>query len=118
GKVVDDGTVSRLDEQLFRLTSAEPNLRWLHRNAFGMEVEITEVSDRVGALALQGPLSREILNRVTDRPIDDLRYFRVTSRRIAGVPVDISRTGYTGDLGFEIWVPADGALAVWDALMA
>lgn len=118
GKVVDDGTVSRLDDQLFRLTSAEPNLRWLHRNAFGMDVEIAEVSDRVGALALQGPLSREILNRVTDRPIDDLRYFRVTSRRIAGVPVDISRTGYTGDLGFEIWVPADGALAVWDALMA
>jgi len=118
GKVVDDGTVSRLDDETYRLTSAEPSLRWLHRNAFGMQVDIADLSDQVGALALQGPLSRDILNRVADRPIDDLRYFRTTSRRIAGVPVDLSRTGYTGDLGYELWVPAHGALAVWDALMA
>jgi aminomethyltransferase len=116
GKVIDDGTITRLGEQSYRLTSAEPNLRWLTRNAFGMDVRIEEVSERLGALALQGPLSRAVLNAVTRDPVDGLRYFRMTDNRVAGVDIQVSRTGYTGDLGYELWVPAEGALPVWDAL--
>jgi aminomethyltransferase len=116
GKVLDDGTVARLEEDVYRWTAAEPNLRWLHQNAVGLEVEIEDVSERVAALALQGPMSARLLRRVAQADIDGLKYFRVTSGTIAGVPVDISRTGYTGDLGYEIWVPADTALPVWDAL--
>ncbi|MEZ4458052.1 MAG: aminomethyltransferase family protein [Gemmatimonadales bacterium] len=117
GKVVDDGTISRLGESVYRLTAAEPNYRWLHLNAFGLDVAIEDVSDRLGALALQGPLSRDILNQAAEQSLDGLKYFRVMKNRIAGTDVEISRTGYTGDLGFEIWVPAGGAIAVWDALI-
>jgi aminomethyltransferase len=118
GRVIDDGTVSRLGENVYRWTAAEPNLRWLHRNALGLDVVIEDVSERVAALALQGPLSAQLLRRVCDANVDELRYFRVQSGRIAGVDVDVSRTGYTGDLGYEIWVPWERALAVWDALAA
>src|SRR5689334_838557 len=65
GKVIDDGTISRLDETTFRLTSAEPNVRWLTMNAVGLDVTIEEVSARIGALALQGPLSRAILQQLS-----------------------------------------------------
>jgi aminomethyltransferase len=118
GKVIDDGTVSRLGEQVFRLTSAEPTFRFLHQNSVGLEVEIEETTEALGALALQGPSSRAVLNQVAETPLDGLKYFRVARNRIAGVDVEISRTGYTGDLGYEIWVPAGSAIPVWDALMA
>ena len=118
GKVMDDGTVSRLGEDLYRLTSADPSFRWLQQNAFGLDVLIEDVSDALGALALQGPLSRAVLVAVAEQPVTELKYFRVMRNRIAGVDIEISRTGYTGDLGFELWVPASGALAVWDALNA
>ncbi|MCS6911936.1 MAG: aminomethyltransferase family protein [Myxococcales bacterium] len=116
GKVVDDGTVSRLEEQRYRWTAAEPNLRWLHRNAVGLNVHIEDISEQLAALALQGPLSARVL-RAVGCNVSSLRYFRVTSSTIAGVPVDISRTGYTGDLGYELWIPAAEAVRVWDALM-
>ena len=118
GKQIDDGTVARLGETTFRLTSAEPNLRWLHLNAAGLEVTISDDSERTAALALQGPTSRAILEQATQRPLADLKYFRLTTATIGGVPVTISRTGYTGDLGYEIWVDAARALPVWDALIA
>jgi aminomethyltransferase len=118
GKTIDDGTISRLGEHEYRLTAAEPNLRWLGQNAYRLEVEIREVSDELGVLALQGPLSRAVLNAVAEQPLEGLRYFRVMRNRIAGVDLEISRTGYTGDLGFELWIPAAGALTVWDALIA
>lgn len=118
GKVIDDGTVSRLSENTFRLTSAEPNLRWMHLNSFRLDVQVRDISDEYGALALQGPLSRAVLNAVADQPVDALKYFRLMDNRIAGVDLQISRTGYTGDLGYEIWIAVDGALAVWDALAA
>jgi aminomethyltransferase len=117
GKVIDDGTVTRLDEQLFRWTAADPSLRWLHMNAVGLDVRIEDVSERVAALALQGPTSAQVLRAAAEADIDSLRYFRVTSGRIGHVPVDISRTGYTGDLGYEIWMAVDSALEVWDRLM-
>ncbi len=118
GKVIDDGTVSRLDQDTYRLTSAEPNLRWIHLNGYRLEYEIQEISESTGALALQGPLSREVLNHASRDPVDGLKYFRVMENAIAGAPVTISRTGYTGDLGYEIWVGAGDAVAVWDAVMA
>ena len=111
GKVLDDGTVARLDRTSFRVTAAEPNLRWLQDNAAGLDVTIRDVSDALAALSLQGPASRAILGD------PDLKYFRLGQAEIGGIPVTISRTGYTGDLGYEIWLEADKALAVWDALI-
>lgn len=117
GNVVDDGTVTRLDENVFRWTAADPSLRWFHQNAFGMDVQIDDISESTAALALQGPTSGQLLKTVTeDADIENLRYFRVTHGSIAGVPVDISRTGYTGDLGYEIWMDWDKGVQVWDAL--
>jgi len=116
GKVIDDGTIHRLEEGLFRLTAAEPNLRWLYLNAAGLDVNIEEVSERIGALALQGPLSRTILEQVCPADLRSLRYFQLVHTIIGQVPVTISRTGYTGDLGYEVWVDSDRALPVWDAL--
>ncbi|HYE15758.1 MAG TPA: aminomethyltransferase family protein [Pyrinomonadaceae bacterium] len=118
GKVIDDGTVSRLAENVYRWTAADPSLRWLTQNAAGMDVEIEDISEQVSALALQGPTSGRLLKTlVGGADIANLKYFRVTSGEIAGVRVDISRTGYTGDLGYEIWVPSESALRVWDALV-
>ncbi len=116
GKVIDDGTVTRVAEQVYRWTAADPSLRWITENAAGLDVTIDDVSEQVAALALQGPTSARLLRRVATAPIDTVKYFRATSGTIAGVPVDISRTGYTGDLGYEIWMPWDAALTVWDAL--
>jgi aminomethyltransferase len=118
GKVIDDGTVARLAEQTFRWTAADPSLRWFRQNARGMNVEIEDVSEEIAAVALQGPTSARLLRAVAKAEIDRLKYFRVTNGTIADVPVHISRTGYTGDLGYEIWMPAERALDVWDALMA
>jgi aminomethyltransferase len=118
GKVIDDGTVSRLAEQRYRWTAADPSLRWFTQNAVGLDVSIKDVSETVAALAVQGPTSATLLRRVADADVASLKYFRVTSGTIAGVAVDISRTGYTGDLGYEIWMPWDAAARVWDAIVA
>ncbi len=117
GRVIDDGTVSRLGEQTYRWTAADPSLRWFRQNAAGLRVVVDDCSEEVAALALQGPTSARVLRAAGEADIDALKYFRVTSGRIAGVPVDISRTGYTGDLGYEVWIPADSAVSVWDAVM-
>lgn len=117
GMVIDDGTVSRLEENVYRWTAADPSLRWFTQNAAGLDVQIEDISESVAALALQGPTSARLLMQVAEANIAPLKYFRLTSGKIAGVPVDISRTGYTGDLGYEIWSPAKDALKVWDALI-
>ena len=116
GKVIDDGTITRLAENTYRWTAAEPNLRWFHQNALGMSVQIEDISEQLASLAVQGPTSARLLRELSGAPIDALKYFRVAHTEIAGVPVDISRTGYTGDLGYEIWIPWDKALPVFDAL--
>jgi aminomethyltransferase len=118
GKVIDDGTVSRLAEHRYRWTAADPSLRWFVQNAAGLDVAIEDVSETIAALAVQGPTSRVLLRQVAEADVSSLKYFRVTSGSIAGVPVDISRTGYTGDLGYEVWMPWDQATRVWDALVA
>jgi aminomethyltransferase len=117
GKVIDDGTITRLAENEYRWTAADPSLRWFQQNALGLDVTLEDISEQVAALALQGPTSRDLLKAVTDANVASLKYFRVTRGTIAGVPVDISRTGYTGDLGFEIWIPWKEAGKVWDELM-
>jgi aminomethyltransferase len=118
GAVIDDGTVARLDEQRFRWTSAEPSLRWITQNAAGLSATVDDVSEATAALALQGPMAAHVLRTTAEANIERLKYFRITQGRIAGVPVDISRTGYTGDLGYEIWMPSQQAVTVWDALIA
>jgi aminomethyltransferase len=120
GKVIDDGTITRLEENKYRWTAADPSLRWFRQNGLNMEVRIEDISEQTAALALQGPTSAKLLKMVADADITNLKYFRKMSGKIAGVPVDISRTGYTGDLGYEIWIPLNDrhdAIRVWDALM-
>src|SRR5579862_9772305 len=117
GKVIDDGTITRLEENKYRWTAADPSLRWFRQNALGMDVQIEDISEKTAALAVQGPTSGRLLKTVCDADIANLKYFRVTHGKLEGVPVDISRTGYTGDLGYEIWVQWNDAVKVWDALM-
>jgi aminomethyltransferase len=120
GKVIDDGTVSRLAEDHFRVTAADPTLYWLQAVGRGLDVTIEDSSARLAALALQGPTSRDILRDATGggSKTDPLKFFGVTRTEIDGIPVWVSRTGYTGDLGYEVWVDNGKALAVWDALIA
>jgi len=117
GKQIDDGTISRLDERTYRLTAADPNLRWLHLNAAGLDITIVDVSEHTAALSLQGPNSRAILQVAAEVDLAGLKYFHLVHGTIRGMPVTISRTGYTGDLGYEIWVDADQAVPLWDALI-
>jgi len=117
GAVIQDGTVFRLGEDYFRFHLADASLRWLSLNARGMEVSIQEVSEQVAALALQGPHSLKILQRVVDADLTQLKFFRLTSGQIRDVPAIISRTGYTGDLGYELWFGAEYALKIWDILI-
>ena len=117
GKVIDDGTVQRLSEKKFRITSAEPNLEWLDHNSLGMDLTITDDSSTTAALALQGPNSRSILNAVASDSLDKLKFFWMMDTNLGDIPVSISRTGYTGDLGYEIWMNHKDALPVWDLLI-
>jgi aminomethyltransferase len=117
GKVIDDGTVSRLDEDSFRMTAAIPTLHWLQDNAVGLQVGIEDVSGDFAALALQGPTSRDVLQRLTHTDLEKLRFFRCIQSEVAGAPALISRTGYTGDLGYEIFVGPSDAGKLWDTIM-
>ena len=117
GKVRQEGTLFRLGEREFKLCAAEPAIDWLCRNAVGYDVRIIDRSTEFAALSLQGPHARAILVQAAGRELAELRFFRCTDARIAGVPVRVSRTGYTGDLGYELWIPVADALRVWDVLM-
>jgi aminomethyltransferase len=119
GKVVDDGTIAALDDGTYRWTAADPQLRWLELNARGLDVTIEETTERIAAVALQGPRSRAVLDDAAGPgpSFADLGYYRRRAATIAGIDVDVSRTGYTGDLGYEVWVGAEDAPAVWDALV-
>jgi glycine cleavage system T protein (aminomethyltransferase) len=118
GKVIDDGTVHRLAENEYRWTAADPQQRWLTLNARGLDVEIEDVTEAVAAIALQGPFARAVLEAATGEDLADLRYFRRRPSTLAGIAIDVSRTGYTGDLGYELWIPADKAVEAWDVLVA
>ena len=117
GKVIDDGTVQRLSDNKFRITSAEPNLEWLEHNSDGMSLSISDESSTTAALAIQGPNSRAVLNAVTNETLDKLKFFWMMDTKFGDIPVSISRTGYTGDLGYEIWMDQNDALLIWDLLI-
>ena len=117
GRLIDDGTVMRLDDGSWFWTAAEAQSRWLRLNARGLDVAIEDRTDQVAALALQGPLSRAVLEAAAQADLSDLRYFGRRSLQLAGATIDVSRTGYTGDLGYELWIERADALRVWDALM-
>ena len=122
GKVIDDGTIHNLGDGTYRWTAADPQLRWLRQNSAGLDVSIDDVSEAVAAVALQGPLSRDVLEATTGESFADLRYFRrrASSFKVGRkkVALDVSRTGYTGDLGYELWVDVDHAVELWAALTA
>ena len=117
GAVIQDGTVFRLEEDYFRFHLADPGLRWLRLNALGMDVSVEEVSEQVAALAIQGPNALKILQELVDVELGGLRFFRLANGHILQVPVIVSRTGYTGDLGYEIWLGAEYAGQIWDHFM-
>ncbi len=118
GKVIDDGTVSRLDANHFRITSADPNGRWFQDVGYGLDARVVNVSDDLAALALQGPRSRAILAElVSGIDLSQLAYFHLAQGAIDGFPVTITRTGYTGDLGYELWVRPEFAERLWDCLL-
>ncbi|MGD8664812.1 MAG: aminomethyltransferase family protein [Desulfobacterales bacterium] len=118
GKIIDDGTVFRLDTDRLRVHTAEPMLAWFGQFRRGLDVIIEDISADIAAVAIQGPTSREILKQISDIDLDALVYYGVTSAQVDNLPVLISRTGYTGDLGYELWVPNSDALPLWDALMS
>jgi aminomethyltransferase len=116
GKMIDDGTITRLSEDSYRITAADPSERWFRMNMTGLDAALEDISDQTAGLALQGRLSREVLEEATGQDWTGVRYFRRRRTQIADVDVDVTRTGYTGDRGYEIWMPVDGALAVWDRI--
>ena len=119
GKLLDDGTIMRLDEQLFRVTAAEPNLRWFQDVGYGLDASVRDVSDEIAALALQGPKSGLILQEVvTGLDVAGLPFFGWGRGHLNGAELLISRTGYTGDLGYELWLDPADATAVWDRLLS
>jgi aminomethyltransferase len=129
GMVIDDGTVHRVAEDEFFWTAADPQFRWLTLNARGLEVAIDDVTESLAAVALQGPFARSVLEAATEESFEDLRYFRRRDSQLPGatfeggvtpasLPIGVSRTGYTGDLGYELWIPIERAADAWDALMA
>jgi aminomethyltransferase len=117
GKVIEDGTVFRLAPDRFRINCAEPQLPWFEDSAWGFAAKVTEESDEVAGLALQGPLSRAVLEDVGLGEAGTLPTLGLGRFPFDGGEVLVSRTGYTGDLGFELWIASDRALQLWDRLM-
>jgi aminomethyltransferase len=118
GHLIDDGTVFRFGASEFRLCTAEHQLDWLLDSAIGFDVHVEEVTEEIAALALQGPTSCAVLKALGLAGIETLKPFQIRHLRLANHPLMISRTGFTGDLGYELWIAPEGALALWDGLMA
>lgn len=116
GKIIDDGIVSRVDEQLFRMTAAEPILFWLEDNAVNLDVHIEDITEAYAIMAFQGPYTRDVLQRLTKFNVDSLKYFDHEDINLSGIPITLSRTGYTGDLGYELWVEPHNAVELWDLI--
>jgi aminomethyltransferase len=115
GFVLEDGVIQRRGRDEYLLTSAEPNYAWFADRIGRLDVTLEEVSLDIGALAIQGPRSRDLVARLVPRSAE-LPFFGLTGGTIAGRQVTVTRTGYTGDLGYEIWVDAPDGIAVWDAI--
>jgi aminomethyltransferase len=117
GKVVGDGLLFRLGDDEFRV-SADPQLEWFTTHAEGLDVGIVDVSDAFGLLTIQGPRSREVMDALTGEPWADLSFSRIRTTTVAGAELLVARQGFTGELGFEMWVPAEAGPEVWDAVAA
>jgi aminomethyltransferase len=117
GHVLDDGTVFRMGESEYRLCTAERQLDWLLDSGVGFDVEIRETTEEVAALAVQGPTSCAVLRNVGLAGIERLKPFEIGYFALGQIPLMVSRTGFTGDLGYEVWMPPEDAVSVWDALM-
>jgi aminomethyltransferase len=116
GKIIDDGIVAWVDDNSFRMTTAEPTLFWLEDNAINLDVSIEDITEAYAIMAFQGPYSREVLKRLTKADVNGLKYFSLMDIELAGIPITLSRTGFTGDMGYELWVEPDKAVALWDAI--
>ena len=116
GHVIDDGTIFRLGEQEYRLCTAERQIDWLLDSARGFDVQVEEVTEQIAALALQGPTSCALLKRLGLAGVELLKPFELGTFETTGLRLTVSRTGYTGDLGYELWVAPQDAIALWDAL--
>lgn len=115
GKLVGDGLVFRVDGDAFRI-SADPQLEWLRRHSEGLDVTIIDLSDAYGLLAIQGPSAREVMSALTGETWEDLSFSRIRTTTVAGAELTVARQGFTGELGYEMWVPAGSGVAVWDAV--
>jgi aminomethyltransferase len=118
GHVLDDGTVFHLGENRWRLCSQERHLDWLLWSALGFDVTIREETDEVAGLSLQGPTACRALKGLGFDGVERLQPFALAEFRLDRVPVTVSRTGFTGDLGYELWIDPGHALQLWDRLMA
>ncbi|MBT3218260.1 MAG: aminomethyl transferase family protein [Proteobacteria bacterium] len=117
GMCLDDGTIARLSKEHYRVSTTESWYRWHLRFARGLDVQVEDSTDRIAAVALQGPAARKILKPIVEFDMDRMRFFRVRRTNLGNIPLWISRTGYTGDLGYELWVENQHALPLWDALI-
>jgi aminomethyltransferase len=117
GKVVDDGAVFHIADNHFRLTSTLPNLEWLIDCSFGFDATIEDMSEEIAGIALQGPTSRDLLQKLTSLDLSALKFWRCSEADVCAGASLVSRSGYTGDLGFEIFLEADAAERVWDSAM-
>lgn len=117
GKVIDDGGVFHIAETHLRLTSTLPGLEWLLDNSNGFDVTVEDVSEEVVGIAIQGPTSRDLLQKLTSADLGALKFWHCTQTDVSGSPALISRSGYTGDLGFEIFLQPDDAEKIWDSAM-
>jgi len=115
GKIVGDGLVFRMGTDAYRI-SADPQLLWFGRCADGMDVEVTDLSDDYGFLAIQGPSAREVMDALTGETWEDLSFSRIRTTTVAGAELTVARQGFTGELGYEMWVPASAGDEIWDAV--
>jgi aminomethyltransferase len=119
GRMIDDGTIFRLGPEKYMLTCGSPSLAWLRKASYGFDaLTIEDMSDRVAALSLQGPTSCAVLKAMGLTGIEDLKPFQITYFPFSGGQLMVSRTGFTGDLGYELWIDPARALDLWDALYA
>ena len=117
GKVIDDGTIFRIAENTFILCSQERHLDWLEWSAMGFDVHIEDETDRIAALSFQGPTTCRILKNLGLKDVEDLKPFDLTHYPFDDSELMVSRTGFTGDLGYELWTDPASAEKLWDRLM-
>jgi aminomethyltransferase len=119
GRLIDDGTIFRLGPEKYMLTCGSPSLAWLRKSAFGISgVEVRDVTEEIAALSLQGPTSCAVLKQMGLAGVEQLKPFNFAHYPLGSGELMVSRTGFTGDLGYELWTTPDQALELWDTLYA